>query len=149
VPDENPRQEQTEDDDSGALVRVARLRDLEGCGRQVVRVGEEEILLLKLGSTVVAVGNRCPHQGVRLDSGQVEGTTIHCSGHGWKFDVCDAGLVRHWWQRSINYGRRARLKVFRVVLDDQDILIQLVHPRQSMSAGARSAGATPQYTPAS
>jgi len=31
--------------------------------------------------------NRCPHAGDPLSEGIVEGSTVMCRAHGWKFDI--------------------------------------------------------------
>ena len=34
-----------------------------------------------------AVQNRCPHAGVGLAGGFIDGNNITCPGHGWQFDI--------------------------------------------------------------
>jgi nitrite reductase/ring-hydroxylating ferredoxin subunit len=122
------------------LVRVASLRELERTGRWTVQIEGEEVLLLKTADLVVAVGSRCPHLGAPLSGSRVEGTTILCSGHGWKFDLCTAGVVKHWWQRSSPPGRRVRLKVYRVVVENDEILVEVTDARRAAAVRNPAAG---------
>jgi nitrite reductase/ring-hydroxylating ferredoxin subunit len=56
---------------------------------QEVQVGERQVLLARVGEAYYAVQARCPHLGVHLVRGKLEGTVITCAGHGSTFDVSD------------------------------------------------------------
>lgn len=56
---------------------------------QEVQVGERQVLLARAGGAYYAVQARCPHLGVHLVRGKLEGTVITCAGHGSTFDVSD------------------------------------------------------------
>lgn len=46
------------------------------------------------GGQLFCVENVCPHEGYPLSQGYVQGTTLTCAWHNWKFDVRDgAGLL--------------------------------------------------------
>ncbi|MFQ5697895.1 MAG: Rieske (2Fe-2S) protein [Myxococcota bacterium] len=70
-----------------AFERVARLVDIpRGSGLRVCALGRA-IGLYRLGSSVVALQDECPHQGRALSRGKLVGSRIVCPGHGWEFDV--------------------------------------------------------------
>jgi 5,5'-dehydrodivanillate O-demethylase len=53
-----------------------------------VRVLGEDITLYRgVAGAAHAVANRCPHRGVRLALGFVDGDAIRCAYHGWTFDA--------------------------------------------------------------
>jgi 5,5'-dehydrodivanillate O-demethylase len=53
-----------------------------------VRVMGEDITLYRgENGTAHAAANRCPHRGVRLALGFVDGDAIRCAYHGWTFDA--------------------------------------------------------------
>jgi nitrite reductase [NAD(P)H] small subunit len=60
-------------------------------GRAVV-VGGRELALFNLGDRVIAVDNRCPHQGGPLADGIVAGASVVCPLHGWKINLA-VGVV--------------------------------------------------------
>src|SRR3990172_11413326 len=43
--------------------------------------------LSKVAGVVYARDNRCPHEGGPLGDGELEGATIECPSHQWRFDV--------------------------------------------------------------
>jgi phenylpropionate dioxygenase-like ring-hydroxylating dioxygenase large terminal subunit len=40
-----------------------------------------------------AMRDACPHRGIPLSYGRVEGNTVECSYHGWRFDACSGQCV--------------------------------------------------------
>lgn len=55
--------------------------------------GERIVLFRDADGAVSALIDRCPHRGVALSLGKVEGGTITCPFHGWQFD--GAGHCTH------------------------------------------------------
>jgi nitrite reductase (NADH) small subunit len=45
------------------------------------------IVLIRDGNSVAAYLDRCPHAHWPLSEGEIDGRVLHCSGHGWQFDV--------------------------------------------------------------
>ncbi|TMI50088.1 non-heme iron oxygenase ferredoxin subunit [Candidatus Bathyarchaeota archaeon] len=69
------------------LVKIAEKRDLtEGSGR-VVNVEGRSIALFRVKDEYFALANVCLHRGGPLGEGSLNGSTITCPWHGWKFDV--------------------------------------------------------------
>jgi toluene monooxygenase system ferredoxin subunit len=54
---------------------------------KVIQTSGPRILLVRLESGVFAYVDRCPHQGVALSLGCLEGSRLTCSAHGWSFDA--------------------------------------------------------------
>jgi toluene monooxygenase system ferredoxin subunit len=52
-----------------------------------LELGGVPIVLLNVDGNILAYRDRCPHQGVRLSRGRLEGTTLTCSAHQWTYDV--------------------------------------------------------------
>ncbi len=61
-------------------------------------VGETEVLLYRMGDTILATANRCTHQGAPLDRGVVKigGSlkTVTCPLHGSTFLLTDGRVLR-------------------------------------------------------
>jgi 3-phenylpropionate/trans-cinnamate dioxygenase ferredoxin subunit len=81
-------------------VAVATARQIP-VGRSIgVTVAGQSIALFNLGGEVVAVENRCPHQGAPLAGSPILGASrVRCALHGWLFDLRgseeDDGLRRY------------------------------------------------------
>jgi nitrite reductase/ring-hydroxylating ferredoxin subunit len=45
------------------------------------------IVLIRKGASVAAYLDRCPHAHWPLSQGEIDEGVLHCSGHGWQFDV--------------------------------------------------------------
>ena len=48
-----------------------------------------EIALFNIGGTFYAISNVCIHQGGPLSKGTLEGDTVTCPWHGWKYSIKD------------------------------------------------------------
>jgi nitrite reductase/ring-hydroxylating ferredoxin subunit/uncharacterized membrane protein len=57
------------------------------------RVGDDDVLLYRLGSTVRAVSATCSHLGGPLDEGTVDGECVTCLWHGSTFRLDDGSVV--------------------------------------------------------
>ena len=65
---------------------IFRSRDLDAGRATVVRVMSENFTLYRGATgTPHLVAHRCPHRGVQLSVGFVEGDDVRCLYHGWKF----------------------------------------------------------------
>jgi toluene monooxygenase system ferredoxin subunit len=68
--------------------RVAALDDLWPGERKRVVASGAPILLVRIDDEIVAWADRCPHQGVPLSEGTIDGRALVCRAHRWEFDVC-------------------------------------------------------------
>ena len=67
--------------------RVARVADLSTDSGLRVVIGDVAIGLYRVGETVYAMEDACPHAGFPLSRGTFENCVIVCQAHGWPFDV--------------------------------------------------------------
>lgn len=67
--------------------RVARAADVAGDGPYAVAAGDVDLVLLRAGGSLRAYEGRCPHQGALLGEGELEGATLVCRNHRWRFDA--------------------------------------------------------------
>jgi nitrite reductase/ring-hydroxylating ferredoxin subunit len=54
----------------------------------VVSAGGKSIALTRVKGSVQAFENKCPHLGLALSRGKIEGSAITCPWHGSKYDMC-------------------------------------------------------------
>ena len=74
------------------FVDVAGAQDVPEGAMQVVEVAGEEVLLVRHGGRVHAVGAWCPHEDAEMALGWVKAGCIHCPLHGSYFEL-DSGRV--------------------------------------------------------
>jgi len=74
------------------LTQGVALSDLDG--RLVGHVGDEEVLLVRVGSKLFAIGAHCSHYHGPLADGIVTGETVRCPWHHACFDLRSGEAVR-------------------------------------------------------
>ena len=66
---------------------VARVSEIPIGRGLCVQVDGIDVGLFRAEGRIYAMENRCPHQGIPLSEGSLEGAVITCRAHGWDFDV--------------------------------------------------------------
>ena len=69
------------------LVRVASISDLKPGENKVVNVNGTEVALFNVDGEFFAINNTCLHRGGPLGEGSLEGDTVTCPWHGWRYNV--------------------------------------------------------------
>jgi len=88
----------------------------EGKGRHVELQGLA-LCLVRTGSAVYAVENRCPHRGARLSGGLVyDGCKVACPDHGWTIDLPTG---------SVEPPEQGKVRRYRVELRDGGVHVDL------------------------
>jgi len=96
--------------------KVAEISELSS-GRKEITIEENKILLLNLNGEIYAIGSRCPHKGLSLAQGKIEGNIITCPYHGSRFDVATGQVIKG--------PAKEGLPVYEVKVEEKDILISL------------------------
>ena len=95
--------------------RVCSLEDLWEGDMETFEVNGRSVLLVyPEGGTLYAVQGMCPHQQIPLDEGTLEGSTLTCRAHLWKFDVTTG--------KGIN-PEKCRRTVFPLRIEGQEVLV--------------------------
>jgi NADPH-dependent 2,4-dienoyl-CoA reductase/sulfur reductase-like enzyme/nitrite reductase/ring-hydroxylating ferredoxin subunit len=76
------------------LTQGIRLSELQDGGKLVARVGEEQVLLVRRGADVFAIGAHCTHYSGPLADGLVVDDEIHCPWHHACFDLRTGEALR-------------------------------------------------------
>ena len=97
---------------------VGRAGDFRSGRIRVFTVGGRDVAVVRFGDRWHAFSNRCPHNGLPLDGGWVEGTIITCRWHGWRFDLASGNSPD---VPADVEGPRLRIYPLRVVGDDVQI----------------------------
>ncbi|HEX6818632.1 MAG TPA: Rieske 2Fe-2S domain-containing protein [Ktedonobacterales bacterium] len=106
-----------EQEASGRLVRVARVRDIPEGGLRRVEIGHELICLAKVSGVVYAVSDDCPHIGGGLSDGELAGCVLTCPVHLAQFDVRSGNVLRG--------PAREDVPVYRVHVDGEYVYIRI------------------------
>jgi cytochrome P450/nitrite reductase/ring-hydroxylating ferredoxin subunit len=70
-----------------AMVVVAQGREVPAGTPRAVSVDGVDLVLLRTERGVKAYQGRCPHQGALLGEGDIDGDSLVCRNHRWRFDV--------------------------------------------------------------
>jgi nitrite reductase/ring-hydroxylating ferredoxin subunit len=97
-------------------VRVARLEDLAAGQPQLVTVNGTRVALVRVGDTVYACGDTCPHSGGPLSEGRLRGMRLVCPFHGWMYDVRTGECVIP--------GRGARVPIYPVRVEAGEVWVE-------------------------
>ena len=70
-------------------VRVARADALSGPGPHTASANGLDLVMVRTAAGLRAFQGRCPHQGALLGEGELEGDTLVCRNHRWRFRIED------------------------------------------------------------
>ena len=102
-------------------------------GRAVV-VGDRELALFNLGSSILATDNRCPHQGGPLCDGIVTGESVICPLHAWKVSLASGAVERP------AHGKDHCVATYPTRVEDGIVLVELRMDEARGSSRMRNAG---------
>lgn len=102
-----------------ARERVAALADLWDGEMRGYRVGGARVLLVRIGDSVHAYADRCPHLGVPLSEGTLDGCVITCRAHQYQYDAVSGSGVN---------PRALQLHPYPVTLAEGVITVEIDEP---------------------
>jgi cytochrome P450/nitrite reductase/ring-hydroxylating ferredoxin subunit len=70
-----------------SLIRVANLDELHGDGPHALSAMGFDVVVVRTPAGLRAFEGRCPHQGALLGEGELDGDTLVCRNHRWRFSV--------------------------------------------------------------
>jgi nitrite reductase (NADH) small subunit/3-phenylpropionate/trans-cinnamate dioxygenase ferredoxin subunit len=68
-------------------IRVAAVGDIPAGSGRVVEAGGRVLALFNVDGGFYAIDNACPHRGGPLGEGDLDGSTVVCPWHAWRWDV--------------------------------------------------------------
>lgn len=71
----------------GVLTEILELGSVPEGKTRAVFPGGLPVLLVRRGAEVFALENRCAHMGCPLSGGDLDGYTLTCPCHDWRYDV--------------------------------------------------------------
>jgi toluene monooxygenase system ferredoxin subunit len=95
------------------VTEADELVDGEMCGAVA---GGRRVLVVRLDGRVYAYEDRCPHLGVRLSEGELEGAVLTCRAHHFQFDARTGAGVN---------PRNVRLRAWRAEVRDGEVSVDV------------------------
>jgi len=117
--------------------KIADLGSLEQGKSRCFSANGISLLLIRTNDTVHAVENRCPHLGLPLRRGKIEGGEIVCPFHGSRFNIATgentdwvsavAGIKIPAWSRALlTFGKKPQpVRTFPVSIEGQDVFVDI------------------------
>jgi nitrite reductase/ring-hydroxylating ferredoxin subunit len=68
--------------------------ELPATGPVAAQAGDTPVMLVRRGSGIAALHDRCNHRGCSLANGEIDGDTVTCSCHGSRFGLGDGAVLR-------------------------------------------------------
>jgi NAD(P)H-dependent nitrite reductase small subunit len=99
-----------------SFIPVAKFSEIPTGSGKLIEIGNLEIALFRLGETIYATSNVCPHQGGPLAEGVVRGEQIVCPWHQWQFNIKDG---------TSPLNPKLKIKTYPVKQEGDQILISL------------------------
>jgi len=78
------------------------------------------IILIKKDGHIYALRNRCAHMSCTLAGGRLDGLTLQCPCHEWKYDITTGEFLE---------AREIRVPTYRCKSQDGKILVRLEESR--------------------
>jgi nitrite reductase (NADH) small subunit len=100
---------------TGQRARVATGDVRDGAGL-VVEAGGRTVAVFRVAGRYYAIDNTCPHRGGPLGEGDLEGRTVTCPWHAWRWDVTTGANVNN---------PAVRVACYPVTIDGDDLVIDL------------------------
>ena len=71
----------------------------------VVRIGGRRLAVFRVGPTLYAIDDSCPHRGFPLHDGTVSGLSVQCRTHGSCFNLVSGAVERGPAHRGVRVYR--------------------------------------------
>lgn len=98
------------------MVNIGPVSELPVGGSKVYTIGDQDVAVFNIDGKLYAIDDRCPHSGASLGMGTLDGSTVTCPWHGWKFYLPNGECV----------GRScAPLRQFPVTIAGDNLLVEI------------------------
>jgi nitrite reductase/ring-hydroxylating ferredoxin subunit len=69
------------------FVKVCKTNDVQaGCGKSI-DINGKPVAVFNVEGNFYAINDTCAHRGGPLGEGELDGKTVICPWHGWRYDV--------------------------------------------------------------
>ena len=100
------------------FVRVAHVRDVPPGTFTEVELNDQVLVLANVEGSYYAVSAWCTHQGTSLALGALDGSTLRCYAHLWRFDVRNGDPI---WPAMAKVAPGYRLRAYAVRVEEDGL----------------------------
>jgi nitrite reductase/ring-hydroxylating ferredoxin subunit len=97
-------------------VFVGKAADFQAGEGRVVEADGKDLALFNVDGAYYALDNACSHRGGPLGEGDLEGTTVVCPWHAWRWDVTTGANVNN---------PAIKMSCYPVSVDDGQVFVEL------------------------
>ena len=102
--------------ESTSRLRVGTPADFTPGAGRIVDAGGRTFAIFNIEGRYFALDNACPHRGGPLGEGDLDGATVSCPWHGWRWDVTT----------GVNVNNPAvKVGCFAVTVEDGGVFVDL------------------------
>lgn len=105
------------------FVRVASKGEIPAGKTLIVKINNNEVLLVNLAGNFYAISKKCTHMGGDLSKGKLEGNIVTCPRHKAKYDVTNGKVVSH-PKMGLLHPKAKDLTTYQVKVDQDSIWIK-------------------------
>ena len=87
----------------GGFVETIPLDRLKPGRALTVRVSGKDVALFNVDGNIYAMSDACAHAGASLGSGKLQGNTVRCQAHGFRYDVTTGHCTNIQGLRVVSY----------------------------------------------
>lgn len=69
------------------FVKVCHTGDVRPGNGKCIDINGKEVAIFNVNGNFYAINGTCGHRGGPLGEGELDGTTVVCPWHGWRYDV--------------------------------------------------------------
>lgn len=96
---------------------VCPVSDLPAGQRRCATVEGRPIVVFNIAGRLFAAANHCPHAGMPLEDGELNGSVLTCPFHGYTFRLADG--------KNVDYPDDSPLPTYPTRLDGGNIQVQM------------------------
>ena len=116
--------------------KVADVAELHEGKGHCVKAGDVKLVIVKWQGAIYALENKCPHLGLPLGKGKIEGGEIVCPFHGSRFDIktgentdwvgAVAGIkIPDWTSSLLSFGKKPQgVRTFPVTVEGEAVWVE-------------------------
>ncbi|MCB2077497.1 MAG: Rieske 2Fe-2S domain-containing protein [Novosphingobium sp.] len=105
------------------FVKVAGTGDVAEGQMIPIEANGEKLLLAKVGGEFRAAQRKCPHLGLNLCKGSIEGNAVVCKFHKARFDLSTGKIDRDPKLLFIKMTAKSDLTTYPVKVEGDDVLV--------------------------
>lgn len=94
--------------------KIAKVSEIKPGEGQSYTLGDKIVGVFNVDGEFFAINDLCPHMGASLSAGHVEGCTVTCPWHAWRFSVDDGTWCDN---------RRLKIDTYEVKIIDDEVWV--------------------------